>query len=414
MATLAWPYTLSSQSLRNVYERPSGPGAAIQSLLGDSSGRSYALLIGIGDYEGGWDPLAAPFRDVLRMKAYLGNEAGFDTIVTLTDAQASRENIEYFMEEFFPQRVRAEDRFVLYFSGHGTQRTLPSGRIRGYLPLATSGKTQWSTMLSMTELERWSENLAHARHVLFLLDSCFSGLAGIEVKGNLERLYRNTLLQRGHHLLTAGAADQVSLASLSRWGGSLFTTAFLDGVRGAADASFPDFPADGIVSLTEIKAYIDQRLRQEEALDAKARQTPLLADLLPGGSKGQFFFVKTSSHPRPTPTRGGESGTHEVKGRKAETPIPDLLSLEGWGTLIVRVFPSGEVHARCGGGLSFDLRPSTPASVPVGTCELRVTNPRFDRTFTETVEVAPGTTMRKTFSFPTDPGEILAPETPPS
>ncbi|MFC1718884.1 hypothetical protein ACFL6S_34855, partial [Candidatus Poribacteria bacterium] len=71
-----------------------------------------------------------------------------------------------------------------------------------YLPMLDSGKETWANMISMDDIEQWDRNIGHAEQVLFVLDCCFSGLAGIQSKGDPKKLYLEDLSKRGHHLIT--------------------------------------------------------------------------------------------------------------------------------------------------------------------------------------------------------------------
>lgn len=249
--------------------------------------KSYAIVIGLSDYNE-WKHLEACYYDALKVRNYLTNDAKFDYVVTLTNNKAQKTVISKYMEEVFPKLLAEGDRFLFYFSGHGTQRKL-GNRIRGYLPMLNSGQETWSDMISMDDIERWNENIEKAQHALFVLDCCFSGLAGVEKKGNSKQLYLDGLAQYAHHLITAGTANEESYCSLERWGGSLFTEAFIRGVSGGADAGSNDYPQDGIVSLSELSDYVKKRIKEEAAKDNRVNQSPQLSEL--AGSDGEFFFV---------------------------------------------------------------------------------------------------------------------------
>jgi uncharacterized caspase-like protein len=167
------------------------------------------------------------------------------------------------MEDVFPNKVGESDRFIFYYSGHGTQRQLFNG-LRGYLPMLDSPQDKFSTMIGMDEIEQWSSNIGQARHSLFVLDACFSGLAGEQTKGEgLSNVYLDDLMKPGHFLITAGSGGQESVASVKRWNGSLFTDAFLRGIEGAADSGSKEFPPDGVITLTKLYDYIRNRISSE-------------------------------------------------------------------------------------------------------------------------------------------------------
>jgi len=215
-----------------------------------------------------------------------------------------------------PKEVGENDRFIFYYSGHGTQRELFNGP-RGYLPMIDSSKDDWSTMINMVDIEQWSNNIGQSRHSLFVLDSCFSGLAGVESKGSeLSNVYLDDLLKPGHFLITAGSQGQESYASLKQWGGSLFTDAFLKGIGGAADSGSKEFPADGIITVTKLYDYIRNRVSKERDRIRQIDQTPLLSDLTPK-SLGEIFFFANLGELHPKFSNGsGEIMPVESKGPK--------------------------------------------------------------------------------------------------
>lgn len=280
-----------SQGLDQVYRKTAGGkpwGAMLLETFGHAGySESYALVVGISSFE--------HFRnlpteqDAIRVKDFLIDEAGFDYVHLLTEDKVTYGRLRELMDDEFPTLVDANDRFLLYWSGHGTTRDLPAGGKRGYLPLGESRAEQFSGMVSMESIRGWNENL-EAGQVLYLLDACFSGLAGSAVKAvtDYQRLRIDQLAKPGRHLLTAGTEDEETIA-LDKLGGSVFTAAVLDGLRGAADASNV-FPNDGLVSVSELELYVNERvLRERTQAGWQKSITPQLRDL--GASNGEFFFI---------------------------------------------------------------------------------------------------------------------------
>ena len=279
--------------------------------------KSYAIVIGLSDYSGEWAPLESPYYDALKVRDYLIDKAGFDYVVTLTNREATKDAINKYMEETLPDMIGDKDRFLFYYSGHGTQREL-GDRVRGYLPTLDSGKQTWGDMISMDDIERWDENVHKAKQVLFVLDSCFSGAAGVQTKGKGQKLYLDDLSKYGHHLITAGTKDQESYGSMKRWDGSLFTWAFINGLSGKADAGSKEYPLDGVVSLTELSEYVKKKIKDEAAEDKSVNQSPQIHRL--GDSEGEFFFIAEETRLKSLDTEGEKVIEHgwavEVKGRE--------------------------------------------------------------------------------------------------
>jgi formylglycine-generating enzyme required for sulfatase activity len=257
----------------------------------DPFDRSVAVVIGIGDYRAPYEPLEGRADDAMRMRDFLLDEADFDLVVVLTDGAASRARVERLLTEILPARIGPKDRFLFHYSGHGETRRLHPDRKRGYLVTsAATGTDNWSNMISMESIQAWSFDLARARHSLWVIDACFSGLAGAQTMSAVEETTRGRLAQRAHHILTAGLEDEQSLIVHGR---SLFTNAFIEAAR-RADVAFDRAP-DGLVSLHEMRLYIQQVIDAEIArlndrrIGRTFKMSPRVAAL--HDDDGAFFFL---------------------------------------------------------------------------------------------------------------------------
>jgi hypothetical protein len=302
------------------YERPVSTSTSIANTVAHffqqhGFEKSYALVIGVGDYDG-FPKLVAPPADALRVRDFLRDQAAFDYIVTLTDDKATPERINKLMEEDFPGRLGPNDRFLFYFSGHGATRTIGDGQ-RGYLVLKRAGLYQWDQMIDMPRIQEWTENVGRARHTLFLLDACFSGLAVLQAKGADVRDWTiERLMQPGHHIITAGVDKEESYSSGDT---SLFTSAFLSAAAGKIDP-----PPDGVASLDDIMTRIDRALDADRAkFGEKIKMTPHLYQDHIENNAGEFFFLIPSGTSLVT---GGPSLTQPrpIASKSAATPTePD-------------------------------------------------------------------------------------------
>jgi uncharacterized caspase-like protein len=152
-----------------------------------SSGKSYAVVVSISDYigagEGGFRKLNTA-KDSMKILDFLLNDMGFDYVHVLTDREVTKQNIETVMLDEMRSLVGRDDRFLFYWSGHGTQFVRSdNGAAYGFLPLFASKVSQFSSMVSMDDISRWNSYL-EARHALFILDACLSGLAGANPKSD--------------------------------------------------------------------------------------------------------------------------------------------------------------------------------------------------------------------------------------
>lgn len=253
--------------------------------------KSYALLVGNGDYQY-WPPLESPARDITRMKDLLSKQ-GFDQIVYVTNEHVNMEELRN-PQNYFRERITDQDRFVFYYSGHGSTKTQANGEKRGYLPSIYEKPRSYDQSIPMDDLVHWMEQLA-AKHLLVILDCCFSGSAvngpELEVKSGLPELNEEVInrlaTQPARYLLMAGRENEESIAS-DQWNGSLFTNAFILGIEDAREA---DESRDGFISVRELHIWLRNYVIKESR-KVNRPLTPLLKDLGEDGvSEGEFFFL---------------------------------------------------------------------------------------------------------------------------
>lgn len=84
---------------------------------------SYALVVGNGNYENGWDPLPRTVSDVQIAKRIL-EEHGF-SVTLKTDLTKPR--FEAAFEEFLRNGEDASNRILFYYAGHSSERLGNSG-----------------------------------------------------------------------------------------------------------------------------------------------------------------------------------------------------------------------------------------------------------------------------------------------
>ena len=127
----------------------------------------------------------------------------------------------------------------------------------------------------MSELQNIAESVT-AKHTLFVMDACYSGL-GLTRGGGNANFLRDNFKRVGRQMLTAGGADQL-VADGGPNGHSVFTWALLQGLGGKGDLN-----GDGIITATELAAYV------APAVASASSQTPAFGSL-PGSEGGDFVF----------------------------------------------------------------------------------------------------------------------------
>jgi tetratricopeptide (TPR) repeat protein len=214
----------------------------------------------------------------------LVNKFGFqrDHIRKLINQDATRQRIMQVLGDEFTDgnKVHREDRVFFFFAGHGATRTFADGRQIGFIvPVDADRENYLSTAISMTQLRDASDLIA-AKHIYFVMDSCYSGLALSRGAGAFSRdhTYLEEVTRRtARQILTAGGADQ-QVADDGPNGHSVFTWALLQGLDGRADLD-----GNGVITASELGAYISP------IVASFSRQTPSVGNMV-GSEGGEFLF----------------------------------------------------------------------------------------------------------------------------
>jgi len=243
---------------------------------------SWAAIIGIDDYQS-WPKLRYATHDAEGVRDILVQKYNFkpDHVFLLLDKDATRQNILSLLGDKLgnPDLIKREDRVVVFYAGHGATRKLPSGRDLGYIiPVDADLFNYQGQAISMTNFQDISEAIP-AKHLLFVMDSCYSGLAltrggGMPASQNyLQEISRREARQ----MFTAGGTDQ-QVADNGPNGHSIFTWTLLQALDGRADLN-----GDGVITASELAAYVSP------AVSALSHQTPVFGNLV-GSEGGDFIF----------------------------------------------------------------------------------------------------------------------------
>ncbi|MBS4096185.1 MAG: polysaccharide deacetylase family protein [Sulfuricella sp.] len=254
------------------------PEAPVPTASVGSYSDSWAIVVGIDDYAK-WPKLHYAVRDARAIRDTLIQKFGFaaEHIVTLENQDATRTGIlSAFHDKLGHSGMKKNDRLLVFFAGHGATRQLSSGRDLGYIVPVDSDPNQIATdAIPMTELQNIAESVT-AKHALFVMDACYSGL-GLTRGATNGNFLRDNAKRLGRQMLTAGGADQL-VADGGPNGHSVFTWALLQGLAGKGDLN-----GDGLITATELAAYV------APAVAAASHQTPAFGSL-PGSEGGDFIF----------------------------------------------------------------------------------------------------------------------------
>lgn len=265
-------------------------GSIVPALLyGRPFGKSYALLFGVSKYDNAERDLPGVAKDVSRMAGYL-EAAGFDRVVVLSDRTVTESALRH-IEGHFNDKLQADDRLLVYYAGHGQQSQTGDADL-----VLSSG-----SRVPMASFMTWLRSVK-VKHLLVLLDACYSGSVITSVREVLTPLDQHTrekvyaLANEGSRfVITAGDANQVAHEDLAKWGGGLFTTAVLRALQPASKGV-------AIITTYDLYTRVKDYVVEEVQKNGLTAQIPRIRDLgygrdprrAPELSRGEFVFIARS------------------------------------------------------------------------------------------------------------------------
>ncbi|MDE0681445.1 MAG: caspase family protein, partial [Candidatus Poribacteria bacterium] len=204
---------------------------------------SYALVIGNGTYpvKNGWNPLPGAIADVKEVTEVLEKQ-GFNVTqkIDVTKAEFNKA----FSEFIYKSGKNKDNRLLFYYAGHGFTTKAATGEDLGYLVMLDTPSPE-----NTVEFDLYSVDMVkfvsdskkiHAKHVLFMFDSCFSGtvlnLRNRVTPSHITDRIKNPVRQ----FITAGRADEPVPDR------SEFKKAFLNLLEGRVEEPTPDGYLTGV------------------------------------------------------------------------------------------------------------------------------------------------------------------------
>jgi class 3 adenylate cyclase len=238
---------------------------------------SWAIVVGVDTYKDSRVPrLAYAVADADAVAGALPR-VGFppEHITVLKNEGASKAGIHQAIYGKLSTTNR-EDRLLIFFALHGQKLKQHNGEVGYLLPYDTDPLNLPLSALPMAELAQMGKIL-QPKHILFILDTCFSGHAAKREMLSEDSAADLTLLTQepAVELLTAGTSGQ---KAIEEGGNGIFTRHFLKGLEGFANQ-------DGS-ALTALKLFV---YVQERVVNASGNeQTPQFAKL---DGEGEFLFL---------------------------------------------------------------------------------------------------------------------------
>ena len=204
---------------------------------------SYALVIGNGNYpaKNGWNPLPGAVNDVKEVTEVLKHQ-GFN--VTLKIDVTKAEFNKTFSDFIYKSGKDKDNRLLFYYAGHGYTTKSATGEDLGYLVMLNTPHPENEAEFDLYSIDMVKfvsdSKKIHAKHVLFMFDSCFSGtilnLRNRVTPSHITDRIKNPVRQ----FITAGRADEPVPDR------SEFKKAFLNLLEGRVEEPTPDGYLTGV------------------------------------------------------------------------------------------------------------------------------------------------------------------------
>lgn len=193
-------------------DNPAGPPPTPEEIKRNAdptTGRYYALLLAAQNYEE-FNKLQNPIDDARKLREVLVKKYLFkESDVVLIENPTRTMMIDSL--DSFSLKMSANDNLIVFYAGHGKLRTL--GNEGCWIPVDGKRHSSANYVSSGEILKRFQG--IKARHVLLLIDACFSGSIFEEMTAT--RAEDNAANKYGRHsrkAMTSGALEEVSDKSL--------------------------------------------------------------------------------------------------------------------------------------------------------------------------------------------------------
>ena len=246
---------------------------------------SYALIIGIDKYEKTIH-LRYAVKDAESIQSIIVEYFDFpkENVRLLLNEEATFDNIrKQFLE--ISNSAQEQDRVLLFFAGHGDQEVLPGGGEVGYLiPVEGDPEDLYLTAIPMDEMRQMALR-SRAKHMLYLVDACYGGIAaigtrGVKVATKTSGYIEKVTTSQGRQVITAGGRGEKVLEK-DEWGHSAFT---LNLQRGLKDGD-ADMDGDRYITGNELAYFLTKKV----SIDSENMQTPQYGHYT--SQEGEFVFV---------------------------------------------------------------------------------------------------------------------------
>ena len=263
-----WPDATWAGSRLFVHDEAAAEDSLRQASVGGSAaegGTSYALLVGISDYQNSRImPLRFAHEDALLFREHLLSERGGalpeENVQLLVNEQATTSALRLAFDALLKARAGPDDTVLIFLAGHGTVD--PTTREGFIVTYDSDPQDLASTGLPMADLQELVRTkLSTVGRVQIYVDVCHAGTIGtIRSKGNRINSVMERLGEADGEIVgfMASRPREVSYEGPQYGGGhGAFSYFMLNALNGAAD-----YDQDGVVNISDLIDYVESRVEE--------------------------------------------------------------------------------------------------------------------------------------------------------
>lgn len=276
---------------------------------------SLAVVIGINQYQNGIAALKTPTQDAIVIGQVLKQQHQYNQVRVLLDQAATLEKLRNLLHQDLPGLFSTtgtgsdRHRLFFYFAGHGVAQDGDAGPA-GFLIPCDACLHEEATYLPMTEVYQ-AFNRLNCHHFLGVFDCCFAGAFRWSSTRDIHPAPKQLYAERFNYyisspawqIITSAGYDQTAADALvtpsnrgqvGQHSHSPFAFALIEALRSGKADLYPlaeqgKPSGDGVITTTELQAYLQDRMRQFADAAGK-RQTPSLFPLKKH-ENGDFMFL---------------------------------------------------------------------------------------------------------------------------
>jgi len=232
--------------------------------------RSYwAVVIGISDYKYTYQTdmpkLAFADNDAIDFVSML-HKLGWekDHIKLLVNEEATERNIKIALEAWLT-KAGPNDQIVLFWAGHGFPD--PEDPEKVYFACYDTDIKVPATGYRMDKVRTALEE-RKSKNVIVLADTCHAGKIitrgnrGISIIPNINKMSRENKVPKGWIFMVGADTDRQAIEHTS-WTNGAFTHSLIKGLSGKADGFQSAGAKDGIVTMGELRSYMNTAMPDE-------------------------------------------------------------------------------------------------------------------------------------------------------